>query len=114
MGTRVLHSTPTARRSNATRARRSCGGTETTSSTKATRPTSLACAGIACSGVVPSTCRCAVGPEPTSVLAVRRPAPQEEHDPTHEQPDHGDADEPREPAGEPGVVNARDGVAGQR
>src|SRR6478609_4368423 len=112
-GTRVLSSTPTATSSSTRRARRCWAGTDTTSSTKATSPTSLACAGIRCSAVVPSTCRCAEEPEPTSVLAPRRAAPQEQDEPGHDQADHGDAEQPGQPTGEAGVVHAGDGVAGQ-
>src|SRR6478735_5841702 len=112
-GTRVLISTARATSSSPTRGSRCCGGTETTSSTKATKPTSLAWGGIRCSGVVPSTCRCADGPDPTSALAPRRAPPQDEDEDDHEQPGDGDAHETREATGQPGVAHTGDFVPGQ-
>ena len=44
-------------------------------------------------------------PEPTSVLAPRRAAPQEEDEPGHEQPDDGEPDQAGEPTGQPGVAD---------
>ena len=54
------------------------------------------------------------GPEPTSVLAPRRAAPQEEDEADHEQAGDGEPDEAREATGQPGVAHPGDCVAGQR
>ena len=56
----------------ATRAAWASRGSATTSRTKRTRPTSLACAGSRWTRELPSTCRCGPCPEPTSVVVAAR------------------------------------------